>query len=74
MASTWATTADNQLITGATLRNIPFYYPYIVDGVIPLEYDTRIVTAAFIESVTTASGVVTPTNRCPTAGEFAGQY
>jgi len=44
MASTWATTADNQLITGATLRNIPFYYPYTVDGVIPTEYNTRIVT------------------------------
>lgn len=74
MASTWATTADNQLITGATLRNIPFYYPYTVDVTIPSEYDTRIVTAAYIESHTTASGVVTPTNRCPTHGDFAGQY
>jgi len=74
MASTWATTAGNQLITGATLRNIPIYYPYTVDGVIPVEYNTRIVTAAFIESVTTASGVATPSNRCPTHDTFASQY
>jgi hypothetical protein len=74
MASTWATTAENQLITGATLRNIPYYYPYTVDVTIPAEYDTRIVTAAYIESHTNVSGQVTPTNRCPTRADFEGNF
>ena len=75
MADTWAGTAGNQLITGAALRDGATATGfYTVDVTIPTDYNTRIVTATYIEAHTTATGGPVSSNQCPTKDTFLSQF
>ena len=74
MASTWNGTADNELISGAALRNgATVTGLYTVDVTIPTGDNLLITSATYIEAHTTASGVVTAL-RCPTKETFLSQF
>ena len=75
MATTWAATAGNQLITGAALRDgAPATgYIYSVDVTIPTGDNLLIVSSAYIAAHTTALGVVTAL-QCPTKDTFLSQF
>ena len=60
MASTWNGTANNELITGAALRDgASVTGLYTVDVTIPTGDNTRLCTSQYITDHTTASGVQT---------------
>lgn len=74
MASTWAGTAGNQLITGAALRDgagVTGFYT--VDVTIPTGDNLLITSSAYIAAHTTATGVVTAL-QCPTKDTFLSQF
>jgi len=75
MATTWAGTAGNQLITGAALRDGATATGfYTVDVTIPTDYNTRIVTADYIIAHTTANGGTVSGSQCPTKDTFLSQF
>jgi hypothetical protein len=60
MASTWNGTANNELISGAALRDgAGVTGLYTVDVTIPTGDNTRLCTSQYITDHTTASGVQT---------------
>ena len=60
MASTWNGTANNQLITGAALRDgAGVTGLYTVDVTIPTGDNTKLCSSQYITNHTTASGVQT---------------
>lgn len=74
MATTWAGTAGNQLITGAALRDGATATGfYTVDVTIPTGDNLLIVSSAYIAAHTTATGVVTAL-QCPTKDTFLSQF
>jgi len=74
MANTWAGTADNQLLTGAALRDgATATGLYTVDVTIPTDEDFFIASSAYIVAHTNASGVVTAL-QCPTKETFSSQF
>lgn len=73
MANTWAGTADNQLISGAALRDGAASVGYIVDVTIPTGDNLLIASSAYIVAHTNASGVVTAL-QCPTKETFLSQF
>jgi len=74
MASTWAATAGNQLITGAALRDGATATGfYTVDVTIPTGDNLLITSSAYIAAHTTATGVVTAL-QCPTKDTFLSQF
>ena len=74
MASTWAATAGNQLITGAALRDGATATGfYTVDVTIPTGDNLLITSSTYIAAHTTATGVVTAL-QCPTKDTFLSQF
>ena len=74
MATTWAATAGNQLITGAALRDGATATGfYTVDVTIPTGDNLLITSSAYIAAHTTATGVVTAL-QCPTKDTFLSQF
>ena len=74
MASTWAATAGNELITGAALRDGATATGfYTVDVTIPTGDNLLITSSAYIAAHTTATGVVTAL-QCPTKDTFLSQF
>jgi len=74
MAATWAGTADNELISGAALRDgAAASGYYTVDVTIPTGDNLLIASSAYIVAHTNASGVVTAL-QCPTKETFLSQF
>ena len=74
MASTWNGTANNELITGAALRDGATATGfYTVDVTIPTGDNLLITSSAYIAAHTTATGVVTAL-QCPTKDTFLSQF